>query len=56
MSRDFSFLLDIFNAAKAVARFVDGRDEKEFVENEFLQSAVQHQLIVIEGQGVDAGY
>ena len=47
MRRDALYLADIVEAASAVAGFVQGVTEKDFVGNELVKSAVLQKLMVI---------
>ncbi|MFO0838146.1 MAG: HepT-like ribonuclease domain-containing protein [Phycisphaerae bacterium] len=47
MRRDDLFLADIVAAADAIAGFIAGRNEAEFVSNDLLRSAVLQKLTVI---------
>lgn len=41
------YLIDIVEAANAIARFLAGINEERWIDDEVRQSAVMHQLIII---------
>jgi len=47
MPRDPTTLLDIARAARFVAEFVEGMDQRAFLEDTKTQSAVLHQLLIL---------
>ena len=47
MQRERLYLADIVEAADAIARFIAGIEEEQFVSNDLVRSAVLHKLTVI---------
>lgn len=46
MSPDPAHVLDMINAAETALRFMDGRDDEDFLHDDLLQSAVLYQFTV----------
>ncbi|MGQ9851400.1 MAG: HepT-like ribonuclease domain-containing protein [Aggregatilineaceae bacterium] len=47
MSRDLSFLLDIWQAAHKIEKLIENVSQEEFVQDEMRHAAVIYQLIVV---------
>lgn len=47
MPRDDDAVTDILNAARAIVRFMDGMDRKDFDDDEVLREAVARKLMII---------
>jgi uncharacterized protein with HEPN domain len=47
MSDERAHVLDMLNAARAIQRFIAGRTQESFLEDEQLQSAVLHKFTVL---------
>lgn len=47
MSGDYAHALDMLRAAGAITRFMNGRTQQSFLDDDFLQSAVLYQFTVL---------
>jgi uncharacterized protein with HEPN domain len=47
MRRDWDRLLDVAEAARAIGRFIEGRDEHSFTDDDLVRSAVCAKLAII---------